>query len=46
MRKIKEVLRLRWGCGRSQREVAESCGIARSTVGDYICAHKFFDMKG
>jgi len=36
MRKIKEVLRLRWACGRSQREIAQSCGIARSTVGEYL----------
>ncbi len=36
MRKIKEVLRLRWGCGLSQRQIAESCSIARSTVGEYV----------
>jgi len=36
MRKIKEVVRLRWGCGASQRQIAESCGIARSTVGEYV----------
>ncbi|MFH1739858.1 MAG: IS21 family transposase, partial [bacterium] len=36
MRKIKEVLRLRWACGLSQRQIAESCSIARSTVGEYV----------
>jgi len=36
MRKIKEVLRLRWACGLSQRQIAESCSIARSTVGEYL----------
>lgn len=36
MRKIKEVVRLRWACGLSQRRIAESCGIARSTVGEYV----------
>ena len=35
MRKIREVLRLLWGQHRSSREVARSCGVARSTVGDY-----------
>ena len=36
MRKIKEVLRLVWGNGLSARQAAESCGIARSTVKDYM----------
>jgi len=35
MRKIREVLRLLWGQGRSAREVAVSCGLARSTVKEY-----------
>lgn len=36
MRKIKEILRLKWGCGFGDRQVARSCGIARSTVGEYL----------
>ena len=32
MRKIKDILRLRWACGLSNRQVAASCGVARSTV--------------
>ena len=36
VRKFKEVLRLKHACGLSEREIAESCGIARSTVGDYL----------
>ena len=32
MRKIKEVLRLRWEAGRSQREIALSCRLGRTTV--------------
>lgn len=36
MRKVKEVLRLKWGCGLSQRQIARSCGIARPTVAEYI----------
>ena len=36
MRKIKEVLRLKKGCGLSSRAIAQSCGIARSTVAEYL----------
>ncbi len=32
MRKIKEILRLKYENGRSQREIARACGIAKSTV--------------
>jgi transposase len=33
---IREVLRLKFDCGRSDRQIAKSAGIARSTVGDYV----------
>lgn len=36
MRKIREVLRLRYELGLSERDTAASCRIARSTVGDYV----------
>lgn len=36
MRKIKEVLRLKWAKGLSQRRIAASCGIGRPTVGEYL----------
>jgi len=36
VRKIKEVLRLKYACGLSKREIARSCNVARSTVGDYV----------
>lgn len=36
MRKVREVLRLRWLCGLSQRQVASACGMGRSTVGEYL----------
>ena len=36
MRKIKEVLRLKYYCGLSKREIAQSCQISRSTVADYL----------
>jgi len=35
MRKIKEVLRLKYDCGISEREISRSCSISRSTVADY-----------
>lgn len=36
MRKIREVLRLKLSVGRSCRQIAKSCGIARSTASEYI----------
>jgi len=36
MRKIKEVLRLFWGCQQSQRQVAIQCGVSRPCVGEYL----------
>lgn len=36
MRKVKEVLRLKWECGLSHRQIAKNCGIARPTVADYL----------
>lgn len=39
MRKIHEVFRLKFACGLSDRQIARSCSIARSTVGEYL--HRF-----
>ena len=36
MRKIKEVLRLKWGNEVSNRKIATSCGIGRPTVAEYL----------
>lgn len=36
MRKIREILRLKYELGRSNREIARSCDIGRSTVSDYL----------
>ena len=36
MRKIKEVLRLKWQHGHSNKQIALSCKIARSTVSEYL----------
>lgn len=40
MRKIKEVLRLKYGCHLSEREIAHSCRISRTTVTDYLLKAK------
>jgi transposase len=36
MRKIKEVLRLKWEQGISNRRIARACGISRPTVTEYL----------
>jgi len=36
MRKAKEVLRLTHGFGLSHRQVARTCGMASSSVSDYL----------
>ena len=36
MRKIREVFRLKFDCDISNRQIAKSCSIARSTVGEYL----------
>ena len=40
MRKIKEILRLKWACERSNRQIAKSCSVSHSTVGDYLLRAK------
>ena len=36
MRRIKEVLRLKYELGLGQRQIARSCSIGQSTVHDYL----------
>ena len=36
MRKVREVLRLHFECGRKQREIARSCSIGAGTASDYL----------
>jgi len=36
MRRIKEILRLKYAYGLSAREIARSCRVSRSTVADYL----------
>ena len=40
MRKIRDVLRLKWACHLSERQIAQSCVLARSTISDYLCRAK------
>ena len=40
MRKIKEVLRLKYDSNLSEREIARSCHVSRSTVADYLMKAK------
>ena len=39
MRCVREILRLKYGCGATDRMIARSIGLARSTVGDYLAGH-------
>lgn len=36
MRKIREALRLKWGLGVDERQIAKSCKISRSTLWEYL----------
>ena len=36
MRKVEEVLRLKWGAGLSPRKIAKAVGIGRTTVSEYL----------
>jgi hypothetical protein len=50
MKKIREVLRLKYECGLPHRQVAASCGIGISTVSDYLhraerCGMSWADAK-
>ncbi len=36
MRKVREVLRLKYACGLPQREIAASCAIAKGSVSEYL----------
>jgi hypothetical protein len=36
VRKIKEILRLKWECQLSERVISRSCRVSRSSVGEYV----------
>ena len=40
MRKVKEALRLKYDCNLSEREIARSCQVSRSTIADYLMKAK------
>ena len=40
MRKIRDVLRLKFDCGLSDRQIAKSVGMARSSVADTVKEHR------
>lgn len=40
MRKTQEILRLKFGCGLSNRDIAKSVSVGRSTIGDYLLRAK------
>ncbi len=45
MRKIKEILRLKWGCSLSNRQIGISCSISHSTVADYVLRAKLAGLS-
>jgi transposase len=45
MRKIKEILRLKWECKLSNRKIAKSCSVAHSTVADYLLRAKMAGLS-
>jgi transposase len=36
MRKVREILKSKYDCGISEREVARSCQVSKNTVADYL----------
>jgi transposase len=44
MRKIKEILRLRFSCSLSHRQIAASCQMSHSAVGEYLRRAKAVDI--
>jgi transposase len=45
MRKIREILRLRFNCGHSQESIAKSIGIGKGTVWDFLNRAKKADLS-
>ena len=41
MRKIREVLRLKYACGASDRVISRSLGIGRTAVAEYVRYYRF-----
>jgi hypothetical protein len=45
MRKIEEVLRLKYGKGLSHRGIGRSCGVSAATTSDYVMRAKFAGLS-
>ena len=45
MRKIREILRLKYDCNLTDRQIAKSCSVARSTVANYLSRIKSAGLK-
>ena len=45
MRKIREILRLKYECNLTDRQIAKSCLVARSTVANYLSKTKSAGLK-
>ena len=45
MRKIREILRLKYECHLTDRQIAKSCLVARSTVANYLSKTKSAGLK-
>ncbi len=45
MRKIREILRLKFDCGFSNRKIAKSYSIARNTVATYLSMTKRYGLQ-
>lgn len=45
MKKIREVLRLKWDLGLSERDIALSCNISKGTVNNYLSRAKQADLS-
>jgi len=45
MRKIKEILRLKWDCALSNWQIGKSCSISHSTVADYLLRAKIAGLS-
>ncbi len=45
MRKIEEILRLKYGKGLPHREIARSCGVSAATISDYVMRAKLAGLS-
>ena len=46
MRKTQEILRLKFGCGLSNLDIAKSISVGRSSIGDYLLRARAAGIEG